>query len=103
MDHTVGLEDIRNGHDCIAALFIRQDDVIAILQGRPQLATLHGREFRLTIARFDLSLEIKCAEPSRNDVIGEHLGQRGFFRASTACPQCQQAAWRTIRWWARKR
>ena len=32
MDHTVGLEDIRDGHECGAALFIFQDDVVAILQ-----------------------------------------------------------------------
>ena len=58
MNHTVGLEDIGDGHHRHATLFIFQNDVIATLQRCPKLATLHGREFRRAIARLDLLLEV---------------------------------------------
>ena len=78
MNHAVGLEDVGDGHECGAALFIFQHDVIAILHRGPQLATLDGRKFRRALAGLDLLLEIGRAQPSRNYVIGEHLGQSGF-------------------------
>src|SRR5580692_3229201 len=58
MDHAVRLKHIRNSHQRSSTLLVLQHDVSAVVQGRPQLATLYRGQFRCAVPRLDLLLQV---------------------------------------------
>lgn len=89
MNYAIRLKNIGNGHGRKIALFVLQNDPVALHPGSKRAAT-DRLERGLAVSSLDFLLQFRGADSARNHVVGQDFDQRIFvLRLYWCLPEAQ--------------